>query len=90
MCRELLLAQSSDWAFIINAKTMVDYAVFRTKKHLANFSLLVDGIINKQLEERKIAELEKINDIFPDLDFKIYQRNTGVRLGKEIESGNAL
>lgn len=90
MCRELLLAQSSDWAFIINARTMVDYAVFRTKKHLDNFSLLAEGIMKNQLEERKIAELEKINDIFPDLDFKIYQRNTGVKLGKEIESGNAL
>ena len=61
MCRELLLAQSSDWAFI-NAKTMVDYAVLRTK----NTWVLPpgDGIMKKQLEERKIAELEKINDIF--------------------------
>lgn len=30
--RELLLAQSSDWAFIMHTGTMVDYAVKRTKK----------------------------------------------------------
>ena len=30
--RELLLAQSSDWAFIIKTGTMVDYAVRRTRE----------------------------------------------------------
>src|SRR5690606_22212880 len=61
MCRELLLAQSSDWAFIINADTMVDYAIFRTKKHLKNFKLLSRGITESNLEEEELAKLEKNN-----------------------------
>ena len=32
--RELLLAQASDWAFIIKTGTMVEYAVRRTKEHV--------------------------------------------------------
>lgn len=32
--RELLLAQSSDWNFIITNGTMVDYAKRRTKDHV--------------------------------------------------------
>ena len=32
--RELLLAQSSDWAFIMKTGTMVEYAVKRTKDHI--------------------------------------------------------
>jgi len=32
--RELLLAQSSDWAFIMRTGTMVPYAVRRTRSHL--------------------------------------------------------
>ena len=39
--RELLLAQSSDWAFIMKTGTMVEYAVQRTKVHVLNFNHLV-------------------------------------------------
>ncbi|MEK7733728.1 MAG: 1,4-alpha-glucan branching protein domain-containing protein, partial [Planctomycetota bacterium] len=42
--RELLLAQSSDWAFIMKTGTMVEYAVKRTKEHLFNFNKLYDDI----------------------------------------------
>ena len=35
--RELLLAQSSDWAFIMKTGTMVDYAVRRTREQPAPF-----------------------------------------------------
>ena len=38
--RELMLAQSSDWAFIMDNKTMVDYAVKRTKHHVNRFEKL--------------------------------------------------
>lgn len=38
--RELLLAQSSDWAFIMKAGTMVEYAVGRTRQHLHHFHRL--------------------------------------------------
>jgi len=42
--RELLLAQSSDWAFIIKTGTMVDYAMKRTKQHIHNFNGLYEDI----------------------------------------------
>jgi 1,4-alpha-glucan branching enzyme len=38
--RELLLAQSSDWAFIMRTGTMVPYAVRRTRSHLMRFNKL--------------------------------------------------
>ncbi|MEA5471316.1 1,4-alpha-glucan branching protein domain-containing protein, partial [Spirulina sp. 06S082] len=38
--RELLLAQSSDWAFIMRTGTMVSYATRRTKSHLMRFNKL--------------------------------------------------
>lgn len=40
MIRELLLAQSSDWAFMLNAGTTVEYAKYRVLGHLHNFSRL--------------------------------------------------
>jgi len=74
LCRELLLAQSSDWAFIMKAGTMVDYAVFRTKKHLHQFFNLVEELENNHLREDNLKELEKWDNIFPTIDFKIYQK----------------
>ena len=38
--RELLLAQASDWAFLIKNKSAADYATERTKEHLQRFSKL--------------------------------------------------
>src|SRR3984893_15005233 len=35
--RELLLGQSSDWAFIMKTGTMVEYAHQRTRVHVLNF-----------------------------------------------------
>ncbi len=70
--RELLLAQSSDWAFIIKADTMVDYAVKRTKTHLDRFLTLYHGLIQNDLEEEDLAAMESQDNLFPDIDYKIY------------------
>lgn len=72
MARELLLAQSSDWAFIMTGRTMVEYAVRRTKEHLFNFNRLHDMVADSKVDAAFLAELEKKNNIFPDVDFRIY------------------
>ena len=38
--RELLLAQASDWAFIMKTNTTVEYAKKRTRDHIARFDYL--------------------------------------------------
>src|SRR4030042_1272760 len=42
--RELLLAQSSDWAFIMGTGTHTSYAVKRTKEHILRFTSLYEQI----------------------------------------------
>jgi 1,4-alpha-glucan branching enzyme len=42
--RELLLAQSSDWAFIVTQGTSVPYAVKRFRQHLHHFHRLCDDV----------------------------------------------
>lgn len=71
MARELLLAQSSDWAFIMKTETMDEYAEERTKKHLNNFFTLAKAVNEKKGEELFLIK-EKEEDIFPFLDYKIY------------------
>lgn len=70
--RELLLAQSSDWAFIMKTRTMVEYAVKRTKDHLLWFSDLYFMLKSGQVDERFLVELEGKNNIFPFADFRVY------------------
>ena len=70
--RELLLAQSSDWAFIMKTRTMVDYAVRRTKQHIHDFTSLYEMVKRGQIDERFLADLEYRNNIFPFIDFRVY------------------
>jgi 1,4-alpha-glucan branching enzyme len=72
MARELLLSESSDWAFIMKTGTMVQYAVRRTKEHIANFLRLADDIEQGTLNESFISLVESHNNIFPELDYRIY------------------
>lgn len=73
--RELLLAQSSDWAFILKTGTMVEYAVKRTKSHLHRFNKLYDMIQSGQVDEEWLSKIEYMDNIFPDLDFSVYRKD---------------
>jgi len=70
--RELLLAQASDWAFIMKTGTMVQYAIMRTKTHLLNFLSLYEQINGNKINESSLSELENRNNIFPDIDYRVY------------------
>ncbi len=73
--REVLLAQSSDWLFIITNGTMVDYAKKRIKQHVGRFTKLYNGLILDNIDENYIRFLEDLEEkdcIFPEIDFRIY------------------
>ncbi|MFZ5631884.1 MAG: 1,4-alpha-glucan branching protein domain-containing protein [Bacillota bacterium] len=70
--RELLLAQSSDWAFILKEETTVGYATQRVTGHIKNFLTLAEQIDSGSIDESFINELESADNIFPDLDFKVF------------------
>lgn len=70
--RELLLAQSSDWAFIMKTGSHVEYAVRRTKEHLARFTRLYEDIKANRIDEGWLADIEYKDNIFPAIDYRIY------------------
>ncbi len=70
--RELLLAQSSDWAFIMKTGTMVEYAVRRTKEHMYNFLELDRQLTNGGVDEGFLADLEWRHNAFPQVDYRLY------------------
>lgn len=71
--RELLLAQSSDWAFIMTTGTMVEYAEKRTRDHIVNFTNLYEQITNNSINEEYLKDLESRNNIFPGINYRVYK-----------------
>ena len=70
--RELLLAQSSDWAFIMKTGTMVEYANKRTRDHIGRFMILYDSIKSGHINEQWLADIEYKDNIFPAIDYHVY------------------
>lgn len=70
--RELLLAQSSDWAFLIKTKSAPDYAKQRTENHLAHFRSLADALEAGRIELDFLGECEERANLFPDLNWRYY------------------
>jgi 1,4-alpha-glucan branching enzyme len=71
--RELLLAQSSDWAFIMRTGTMVPYAVRRTRSHLMRFNKLYDEINVGKIDSGWLEKVEAIDNIFAKVDYRVYR-----------------
>ncbi len=73
--RELLLLQSSDWAFIMKTGTMVDYAIRRTKTHINRFNNLYEQIKYNRLDLNYLHEVSGKDNIFPNINYEIYNPN---------------
>ncbi|MDK2791173.1 MAG: 1,4-alpha-glucan branching enzyme [Deferribacteres bacterium] len=70
MARELLLAQSSDWAFLMTTGTAIEYATRRTKEHIHNFMRLYNMLAKMDLDYEFLSSLEFKNSIFSDMDLR--------------------
>jgi 1,4-alpha-glucan branching enzyme len=70
--RELMLAQSSDWAFIMRTGTTVPYAERRTNAHILQFTRLYDDLLRGDVSERWLSDVEGRDNIFPDVDYRLY------------------
>ena len=73
MARELLLAQSSDWAFQIYQGTTVQYSSNRFKSHIHRFNLLATMFETNEFNESMLAEIENRDNIFAEIDYRIYR-----------------
>jgi 1,4-alpha-glucan branching enzyme len=70
--RELLLAQASDWPFIITNGTTEQYARRRFHDHLNRCHDLLCRIEQEQIDEGRLQALEYMDAIFPELDYRLF------------------
>ena len=86
LARELLLAQSSDWAFQIYQGTTVEYSSRRFQSHIQRFDLiakmldklsvppgLAGGSTLPDEDMELLAEIENRDNIFQEIDFRVYR-----------------
>ena len=73
LARELLLAQSSDWAFQIYQGTTVEYAARRFRSHIHRFDLLAKDLENGNVDAARLARIESRDNIFAEIDYRVYR-----------------
>jgi 1,4-alpha-glucan branching enzyme len=78
MARELLLADSSDWAFLITVGTAVNYATSQEKFHINAFNKLYENLIRGNIDEDLLEYLEGHDSIFPFIDYTIFKNKEAV------------
>jgi len=66
--RELLLAQSSDWPFILRNQTTPEYARRRVHLHLDRFARLAAMLESGRIDSQALAAIEAQDDLFPGLE----------------------
>lgn len=71
--RELLLAQASDWAFMLYTGNHRLYAERRIKAHLSRFNHLVDQVRENKVDDPFLSDLEEKDNVFPQIDYRFYQ-----------------
>ncbi|HXJ73821.1 MAG TPA: 1,4-alpha-glucan branching protein domain-containing protein, partial [Candidatus Dormibacteraeota bacterium] len=70
--RELLLAQASDWPFILRTGTSPSYARKRVKDHLLRFIALHEQLTTTRIDEKWLAQIEATDNLFPELDYRYW------------------
>lgn len=71
--RELLLAQASDWPFILRAGTSQEYARRRVKDHLLRFIALHEQLTLTRVDESWLNEVESRDNLFPDVNWNYWK-----------------
>ncbi|HIV98178.1 MAG TPA: DUF1957 domain-containing protein [Candidatus Ornithospirochaeta avicola] len=73
--REVLLAMSSDWAYIMHDNTSVTYAEKRLRNHLGSFNVVYSSMCKNSVNTEWLIKAEKRNLIFPEIDYRVFKKN---------------
>ena len=70
--RELLLAQASDWPFMIRSGSSPDYARSRVTEHLVRFTELYERLMGGCIDEQRLQAISARDNIFPKLNYRYW------------------
>jgi 1,4-alpha-glucan branching enzyme len=73
--RELLLAQASDWPFMISNGSTARYARARLETHLHRFETLAEEIQTGKIDRDGLGKMEELDAIFESVDYRSFASN---------------
>jgi len=76
MARELLLAQSSDWAFLMKTGTAREYSRKRTTDHVLRFTRLYEQLQADQIDPDFLVFCEERDNLFSKIHWRYYIRSS--------------
>ena len=68
--RELLLAESSDWPFLVTTGQARNYAIERFSQHMERFRKLADSVDAGAPNASLASEFNQLDNLFPQIDFR--------------------
>ena len=71
--RELLMAQTSCWEFIMFTGTMVGYAHKKISDHVHRLFKIYEDFKNGRIDEGWLNEIESRDNIFPEIEYRMYR-----------------
>ena len=74
--KELLMAQSSGWAKMIEDDDFPEYAEMRFKQSINDFTAVFDALGSKTVSTEWLTNLENAHQIFPWMNYKIFCKKT--------------
>ncbi|MBQ0051945.1 MAG: DUF1957 domain-containing protein [Treponema sp.] len=72
--RELMLAQSGEWASMIHDGNFPEYAVKRFKESIKSFMIVFDALGTNTVSTEWLTKLEREHTIFPWMNFRIFSK----------------
>jgi 1,4-alpha-glucan branching enzyme len=72
--KEALLAQSSDWAYMLNRRLFAEYADARFKEFILAFSTVFDSLGSNSISTEWLTTYEKKHSIFQSLNYRVFSR----------------
>ncbi len=72
--REVLLAQSGDWAKMIHDGLMPEYAAQAFKSNILNFTAVFDSLASNTVSTEWLCTQEKEDSIFPWMNYRVFSR----------------
>ncbi|MBN2097859.1 MAG: DUF1957 domain-containing protein [Candidatus Omnitrophica bacterium] len=73
LARELLLAQASDWPFMMKTNTFSSYASQRVKDHIDRFNALYEMVRQNNIDRDWLKRRKTQYNLFPELDYRVYK-----------------
>ena len=72
--KEVLLAQSSTWAKMLQEGVMPEYAAQEFKKNILSFSMVFDALASNTVSTEWLTKMEKEDGIFSWINYRIFSR----------------